>query len=87
MSQNLKGTLILTLTAVIWGSAFVAQAAGADAVGPFTFNASRNIMAALFLVLLITWRHTGTSPLPMAPPSPTLKLIGYLGFTLASSSF
>lgn len=62
MSQNLKGTLILTLTAVIWGSAFVAQAAGADAVGPFTFNASRNIMAALFLVLLITWRHTGTSP-------------------------
>ncbi|MFR2511630.1 MAG: hypothetical protein ACLS9K_06015 [Lachnospira eligens] len=31
--NNIKGSLILLLTAFIWGTAFVAQTSGAGAVG------------------------------------------------------
>lgn len=51
--KNLKGTLILLLTAFIWGTAFVAQTSAKDSIGTFTFNALRNIIAAAFLFLLI----------------------------------
>ena len=41
---------LLLLTAVIWGLAFVAQRVGMDHVGPFTYNAVRFALGALFLV-------------------------------------
>ena len=41
---------MLFLAALIWGFAFVAQSAGMDYVGPFTFNAVRCIIGALVLV-------------------------------------
>ncbi len=41
---QLKNSLLLLLTATIWGVAFVAQSVGMDHVGPFTFNAVRSIM-------------------------------------------
>ena len=50
MSKQLRGSLILLIASVIWGFAFVAQSEGMRAVGPFTFQASRMILA--FLVLL-----------------------------------
>lgn len=50
MSKQLRGSLILLVASVIWGFAFVAQSEGMRAVGPFTFQASRMILA--FLVLL-----------------------------------
>ena len=37
-----KNQLLLLLTAFIWGCAFVAQSAGMDYVGPFTFTALRS---------------------------------------------
>ncbi len=40
----LRQSLILFLTAVIWGVAFVAQSVGMDYVGPFTFSAVRNVI-------------------------------------------
>lgn len=45
-----KNTLMLLLTAFIWGVAFVAQSVGMDYVGPFTFNAARFLIGALFLI-------------------------------------
>jgi len=48
--KNLKGTLMLVLTAFIWGVAFVAQSVGMDYVGPFTFTCVRNIIGGLFLI-------------------------------------
>ena len=51
--NNIKGSLILLLTAFIWGTAFVAQTSGAGAVGTFTFNAARSIVGALFLAVVI----------------------------------
>lgn len=50
MSKQLRGSLILLIASFIWGFAFVAQSEGMNSVGPFTFQASRMILA--FLVLL-----------------------------------
>ena len=44
------GVFMLLLTALIWGTAFVAQSVGMDYVEPFTFNFSRYIIGALVLV-------------------------------------
>ena len=52
-NSKTKGNLILLLTALIWGSAFVAQSAAADVIGTFTYNASRNILGALVLLPVI----------------------------------
>lgn len=51
--RNIKGTLILLLTAFIWGMAFVAQTSAGDSIGTFTFNCLRNIIAAIFLFIYI----------------------------------
>lgn len=50
---QLKNSLLLLLTATIWGVAFVAQSVGMDYVGPFTFNAVRSIIGALVLLPVI----------------------------------
>lgn len=48
--KKLRGNLLLTITAMIWGSAFVAQSIGGDSLGAFTFNAARSLIAAVFLI-------------------------------------
>lgn len=52
-SIQLKNSLLLLLTATIWGVAFVAQSVGMDYVGGFTFNAVRSIIGAIVLLPLI----------------------------------
>jgi drug/metabolite transporter (DMT)-like permease len=54
--QQLKSSMILLLTAVIWGSAFVAQSIGMDYIGPFTFNGVRTLIGGLVLVPFIWFR-------------------------------
>lgn len=49
----MKSNLLLLLTAVIWGFAFVAQRAGMEFLGPFTFNAARFLLGSLSLVPLL----------------------------------
>ena len=49
----LKNSLILLLTATIWGIAFVAQSEGGDAVGAFTFNSTRSLIGSLVLFPVI----------------------------------
>ena len=51
--NSLKGSLMLLLTAFIWGIAFVAQSVGINAVGCFTFNGVRNIIGSLVLIPVI----------------------------------
>lgn len=43
----LRQSLLLFLTATIWGVAFVAQSVGMEYVEPFTFNAVRNVIGAV----------------------------------------
>lgn len=52
---QLRHSLLLLLTAVIWGVAFVAQSAGMDYVGPFTFLCTRSYIAGVFLLPVIAF--------------------------------
>lgn len=52
-SVKLRNSLLLLLTAVIWGCAFVAQSVGMDYVGPFTFLCSRSVIGAVVLLPVI----------------------------------
>jgi len=49
----MKSNLLLLLTAVIWGFAFVAQRAGMEFIGPFTFNTARFTLGSLSLIPLL----------------------------------
>ncbi len=51
--NNLYGSLILMLCAIIWGSSFVAQTTGAEFVGPFTFISMRSLLGSLSLLPVI----------------------------------
>jgi len=55
MKNRLAGNIALFLTALIWGLGFVAQRAGMEFIGPFTFNAIRSFLGALSLIPLILW--------------------------------
>ncbi|MCW8816545.1 MAG: EamA family transporter, partial [Ignavibacteriaceae bacterium] len=49
----MKSNLLLLLTAIIWGFAFVAQRAGMEYIGPFTFNTARFTVGSLSLIPLL----------------------------------
>lgn len=51
--KTLIGNIMLFTTAIIWGTAFVAQRVGMDHIEPFTFGASRYILATLALLPVI----------------------------------
>ena len=53
MSKKMRGNLMLLLTALIWGTAFVAQSAGMDHVQPFTYNGIRTLIGGLVLLPVI----------------------------------
>ncbi len=53
ISKSGRSNILLLITALIWGSAFVAQRVGMDHVGPFTFNGVRFLLGALTLVPLL----------------------------------
>ena len=48
-----KNLFILFLTALIWGTAFVAQSVGMDHIGPFSFNAARSFVGGVALIPVI----------------------------------
>jgi len=48
---------LLMLTAIIWGSAFVAQRVGMSYVGPLTFNGIRFALGTIVLLPLVRWRN------------------------------
>lgn len=52
---TLRQSLLLLLTSIIWGAAFVAQSVGMDYIGPFTFNAVRNLIGAIVLIPCIAF--------------------------------
>ena len=50
MSKNLRGSIILIITALIWGTAFVAQSTAMDQIGPLMFVFSRFLLGGAVLV-------------------------------------
>ena len=53
MNRQIKGSILLLLATVIWGSAFVAQSVGMEHIGPFTFQAVRCAYGVLGLIPII----------------------------------
>ena len=53
MKIKIKSTVLLFLTAIIWGFAFVAQRVGADYVDTFTFNGIRFLLGSFSLIPVI----------------------------------
>lgn len=47
---KIRNSLLLFLTAAIWGVAFVAQSVGMDYVGPLTFNCVRSLLGGFVLI-------------------------------------
>ena len=53
MNKKYLANIALFLTALIWGLSFVAQKAGMDFVGPFSFNFARSILGGFSLLPVI----------------------------------
>ncbi len=59
MAKNktqLKGVIMLLLTAFVWGSSFVAQSVGMESIEAFTFNGIRTLMGAVVLLPVVLIR-------------------------------
>ena len=65
--KQMKNNVLLVLTALIWGCAFVAQSVGMDYVGPFTFNAVRCVIGALVLIPVIILMDQGAKKSGLTP--------------------
>ncbi|MBO7148659.1 MAG: DMT family transporter [Clostridia bacterium] len=48
--KKLGNSMLLMLTALIWGIAFIAQSEGMNYVGPFTFNGIRSLLGGVVLI-------------------------------------
>ncbi|MCB1776484.1 MAG: DMT family transporter [Candidatus Competibacteraceae bacterium] len=75
-SRAWRAELLLLLTALIWGSSFVAQRVGMDHVRPFTYNGARFLLGALSLLPLFLIRRP-SRPL-MKPDSGSWLFVGSL---------
>lgn len=53
MKNKIAGTIILLITTIIWGSAFVSQSVAMDHLGPFSFQAIRCAIAVAGLLPVI----------------------------------
>lgn len=95
--------ILLLLTAVIWGFAFVAQRLGNASMGPFTFNAIRFCLGAAALLPLLVWQRKRGVDRPQVPwrklalpvaltglalfAGSTLQQIGLIGTTAGKAGF
>jgi drug/metabolite transporter (DMT)-like permease len=90
----LKADGLLLLTALIWGTAFVAQRSGMRVIGPFAFSAARFALGTLSLLPLLALSkrrtarkgrpHPGAEPLSVARRAAWAALAGLVVFTAAN---
>lgn len=73
----MKYRLMLLLTALVWGCAFVAQRTGMETIGPFAFNGLRFWLGALSLLPIIYMNRRKAAEDYASPPK---------GLTLAAAS-
>jgi drug/metabolite transporter (DMT)-like permease len=75
--KTLQSDGLLLITAVIWGSAFVAQRVGMDYVGPFTYNGIRFALGGLSLIPLMIYQQKTGFQMPRRSEalSPTAMMV------------
>ena len=81
--SELKGNLILLLTALIWGCAFVAQSVSMDYIGPFTFQCIRSLMGSVVLIPVFLFmdqaqKRNGTYIAPTSDKKKTQIIAGII---------
>lgn len=54
-THKVRNSLLLLLTAFIWGTAFVAQSVGMEYVGPLTYTCVRSLIAGIMLIPCIAF--------------------------------
>lgn len=54
-THKVRNSLLLLLTAFIWGTAFVAQSVGMEYVGPLTYTCVRSVIAGIMLIPCIAF--------------------------------
>ncbi|HMM38660.1 MAG TPA: DMT family transporter [Desulfovibrio sp.] len=89
MNRSAVANILLLITALIWGCAFVAQRLGMEHMGPFTFNGVRFALGSLALAPLFLRLERGESgrtlrrpPLGMVRGGLLLGLVLFAGATL-----
>ena len=72
MNPKTRQIVLPLITALIWGSAFVAQKSGAEVLGAFTFTWTRYSLAAIALVCFLALRGRRTGRKPFSENRPAL---------------
>lgn len=54
--RSLKSALLLMLTALIWGTAFIAQKSGVSHISPNAYNGTRTLLGCMVLLPVIAFR-------------------------------
>ena len=75
-NKQLTNSLLLLLTATIWGTAFVAQSSGMAYVGPLTFSSVRCIIGGLVLIPVILFMKQAKGELGKKTLVTKVELIG-----------
>lgn len=83
--KKLRANLLLLLTAMIWGAAFVAQSVGMDYIGPFAFLCSRSFLGGVVLLPVIALRRKNKAPAEQSPADKKALLLG--GFACGAVLF
>ena len=90
MKKSTLHSLLLLLTAVIWGMAFVSQSKGMDYMKPLTFNGVRCLIGAVTLLLFLWVRRTvrtrNNIPAPAVNWPVTIKAGVLCGLALTTAS-
>ena len=60
-NQALRADFLMLITAMIWGSAFVAQRVGMDNIGPLLFTGLRFALGAIVLLPLLIYQGRGAA--------------------------
>ena len=55
MDKRLRGSIFLLVASIFWGSAFIAQDAGLEHLGPYAINSMRFLLGALFMIPLVLY--------------------------------
>lgn len=89
---SLRSSAYAVLTALIWGTAFVAQSVGAEYVPALAFNAARSVIAFFFLLALCAFMRSGRrrqgKPVTATRSRKDLLLGGFwCGLTLGLASY
>ncbi len=81
---SLKSSLLLLLTAFIWGVAFVSQSVGMDYLGPLSFNGVRFLMGGVVLLPVIAYNRAKKKSMGHRPENLKTTVTGGIscGFVL-----